>query len=163
MRLATITPFELLNRVDLAALVEAVASYQSSPGDKYYQYECKRAKKLIKTLCRLSYDPTLKNYVLVGRIDDPQDQLHSVKVQLLRKADQWVDVANIVEASKGLPQLYLQECIDSLHDEEYIHEHRYEAIVFCECDAPSLLLVGDIPFLANIIAQMLNPDRDDLW
>ena len=163
MQQTTITPFDLLNRVDLTALVEAVTSYQSSPGDKYYKYECKRAKELIKTLCRLSYDPALKNYVLVGRIDDPQDRLNSVKVRLLRKADQWVDVANMVEASKGLPQLYLQECIDGLHDEEYIHEHRYEAIMSCECDASGLMLVGDIPFLANIIAQMMNPDRDDLW
>ena len=163
MQQMTITPFELLKRVDVTALIEAVTLYQSSPEDKYYEYERKRVRKLIKTLCGLSYDSTLKNYVLVGRIDNPRDQSPNVKVQLLRKADQWVDVANMVEASKGLPQLYLQECIDGLHDEEYIHEHRYEAIMSCECDAPGLLLVGDIPFLANIIAQMMNPDRDDLW
>lgn len=55
------TPLDLLNRVDLETLVEAVASYQSRPGDKYYEYERKRAKRLIKTLCKTSHDPTLKN------------------------------------------------------------------------------------------------------
>ena len=163
MQQTTITPFELLNRVDLSALVEAVTSYLSSPGDKYYEYERKRVRKLIKTLCGLSNDSTLKNYVLVGRIDDLQDQSPNVKVQLLRKTEQWVDALNIVETNQGMPQLYLQECIDCLHEEEYIHEHRYEAIRSCACDVPSLQLVGDVDFLANIFAQMLNPDRDDLW
>lgn len=159
-----ITPADLLKNVTHEELLMAIASYQSAPGEKYYEHEIKRARKLVKALRHLPNNDTLRNYLLVGRAaPSPDENTHCVKVQLLRKKAQQVDVGHMVESTKGYPQMYLQECVDNLHVEEYIHEHRHEAIMSCQCDRASVLRIGAIPFLANIIAQMLNPDCKDLW